>query len=114
MLILRQKIHTHKSKPVFEVLYLEKWCGSEVCKMNVTGSVKRLSYKIPSELFRKKSRLYYAQVCVSLPFLEKKKRKGVSGKEKERHVQKQSSRSQSKADGKVPFRININSRSNHT
>ena len=34
--------------------------------MNVTGSVKRLSYKIPSELFRKKSRLYYAQVCVSL------------------------------------------------
>ena len=67
MLILRHKIHTHKSKPVFEVLYLEKWCGSEVCKMNVTGSLKkRLSYKIPSELFRKKSRLYYAQVCVSL------------------------------------------------
>ena len=42
MLILRHKIHTHKSKPVFEVLYLEKWCGSEVCKMTVTGSEEAL------------------------------------------------------------------------
>ena len=38
----RHKIHTHKSKPVFEVLYLEKWCGSEVCKMTVTGSEEAL------------------------------------------------------------------------